>query len=82
MTDPDPEPWHWRLALQLASQLPDGEGDSRIILECIEKILVLQRPTPPPAPKGGGPQLLRFPGGPSSPSRRANSKGRASVLPK
>jgi hypothetical protein len=76
------KPWHWRQALQLASQLPEEEADARVILDCIEEILALTNRPPPAAPDGEGPQLVRFPGGTSSPSRRASSSGKASVLPK
>jgi hypothetical protein len=78
-----PEPWHWRLALQIAAQMPEEEQDALKVLECVEQLLNLCYQGPPPAPgPGGGGQLVRFPGGSSSPSRRASSSGRASVLPK
>jgi hypothetical protein len=77
--------WHWRQALQIAAQLPEGEEDARIVMDCVEEILALISPSPPTAPAapdGGGAQLLRLPGVPSSPSRRASSNGNASVFPK
>jgi hypothetical protein len=78
-------PWHWRQAMQIAAQVPPEEIDAWLVLDCVRMIVELSfNSTPPPDPPagGGGPQLLRFPGGSKSPSRRANSIGRPSGLPK
>jgi hypothetical protein len=74
------EPWHWRQAMQLATQLPPEEQDGWIVLDCLEQLFALAyaRPDPPDDPDC---QVLRFPGE-SSPSRRASSKDSASFRPK
>ena len=45
------EQWHRRHALMIASQLPDGKGDARAVLDCVKEVVVtfLQLDTPEPA---------------------------------
>lgn len=80
----DPKGWHRRLALQIASQLPDEPEDARAVLQIVEQLVNFCFVDDPPPPKGGGDQaVLRFPGGgPATPRRRASSKGIPSELPK
>lgn len=78
------EPWHWRQAMQIASQVPPGEADAWIVLECVAQILKLSFEPQPPAPQAppGDQAVLRFPGGSSRPSRRRRSIGKPSGLSK
>jgi hypothetical protein len=73
--------WHWRQAMQIAAQVPPEEQDAWIVLECVEEILRLSYRQPPPAAPPDN-QLLRFPGGSRSPSRRKTSSGKPSGLSK
>ena len=74
--------WHWRQALQIAAQVPEIEKDAWIVLDCVQKLLLVCFEPRPPSPLNGDAQLLRFTGGSNSPRRRASSSGKASVLPK
>lgn len=82
--------WHWRQALQIAGQFPEKANDAWLVLAYVERLVKLgfdPPPTefdpPPAAPEpGNGDQVVRFPGGTNSPSRRASSRGNASILPK
>lgn len=61
---PDPNHWHRRQALQLASQLPEDPEDAWKILEALEE-LVNFWVGPRPADPGGGAgdhTVVRFPG--------------------
>lgn len=76
------EAWHRRLALQIASQMPEKLEDARAVLACIEDLVggfwrdgVAQAPEEDHA-------VVLFPGASSSPSRRASSKGMPSGRPK
>jgi hypothetical protein len=79
-------PWHWRQALQIATQVPEQEADARIVLDCVEQLLNVCHhgaPEPPPAPAGGPDgQVLRFAIDSSTPRRRATSSGRPAGLSK
>ncbi len=78
------EAWHWRLALQVAAQMPDESADVTIVLDCLDQLLAVWHPRPPTAPNNGGAdnQVLRFPGVSRMPRRRATSRGRPSGLSK
>lgn len=82
------ENWHRRQAVQLAIYLPEEREDALKIVDCLNDLIGYIYGYPPEgAPSGGLPgegsdQILRFPGGSSSPSRRRSSVGRASILPK
>jgi hypothetical protein len=82
----DPTDWHRRQALQIAAQLPEETEDARLVLKYVEDLIGFfwPQPDPPaPPPAGDGDQaVVRFPGGSSSPSRRASSSGRPLDLPK
>lgn len=60
----DVEAWHWRQALQIASQVPEGKADALIVLECVRQLIELCHQSPPTAPdddSGRSARLLRFP---------------------
>jgi hypothetical protein len=80
----DPKSLHRRQALQIASQLPQEPEDAWAVLAYVEQLVSLFFEDPPddPAPPSGDQAVVRFPGGPSSPKRRARSTGRPSGLPK
>lgn len=80
-----PTAWHRRQALQIASQLPEEPDDARAVLSCVEQLVTFffeRPPEPPEPPRGGDQAVLRFPGGPSSPKRRARSTAKPPDLPK
>jgi hypothetical protein len=83
MTIDPKEGWHRRQALQIASQLPEEAEDAWAVLRLVEQLVgfFFEKPPEPP-PEPGGQAVLRFPGGPSSPRRRARSTGSPSDLPK
>jgi hypothetical protein len=76
--------WHWRQAMNIACQFPEKASDAWLVLDYVEKLLQLGFDPPPALPPEtiSEGQLVRFPGGANSPSRRATSRGRPSVLPK
>lgn len=76
--------WHRRQALQIASQLPEEPEDAWAVLGYVEQLVGFFFEEPPdPSPDPPDDQaVVRFPGGPSSPRRRARSTGRPSDLPK
>ena len=71
--------WLRRQALQIAAQLPENPDDARAVLAEVGKLVQFFF-EPPGRPLDQA--VLRFPGGPSSPKRRAKSKGNPSDLPK
>jgi hypothetical protein len=75
---------HWRIAFQIAPQLPDEGDDAWAILGCVALLLGIAHGKPMPAARApaSGNQLLPFPGGSKTPRRRANSIGNPSDLPK
>lgn len=79
-TSSDPKSWYKQQALQIAAQLP-AEPEAALEIVAIVEELILFLFVPPELPSGDQ-AVVRFPGGPSSPSRRASSSGNASVLPK
>jgi hypothetical protein len=81
----EPDNWQRRQALQIASQLPDDPEQAWAVLDVVEELIAfLFGPRPPaPGPPGGGDQaVVRFPGGPTSPKRRASETDNPSGLPK
>ena len=80
----DPTNWRKRQALQIAAQLPEEPDDARAVLLLVEELMGLFIDPKPPTPSDGADDqaVVRFPGGSSTPSRRANSSGNPSVLPK
>ena len=76
--------WHWRQALQIAAQIPEGKHDAWLVMGCIEQLLNVCHRDPPPTPPTTSPegQLLRFPRVSRTPRRRATSSGKPSGLPK
>lgn len=74
--------WVRRQALNIASQLPPEEESAREILFWVERLIgVFDEPRSMPKAINGQ-AVVRFPGGPSSPSRRASSSVSPSGLPK
>lgn len=78
----DDAAWHRKQALHIASQLPENADDAWAVLDWVERLVRdyfgPRKPDPPP----GGGQLVRFPGGPTSPKRRARSTDKPTGLPK
>lgn len=79
-----PQGWHRRQALQIASQLPDNPDDAWAILEIVGDLVRFFAGPDPKPPDGGDDDhaVLRFPGGPSSPRRWAKSTERPPGRPK
>lgn len=76
--------WYRRQAQQIASQLPDNPEAAWEILGMVVQMQALFfGPPPAPAIETDQAVLLRLvPAGPTSPKRRASSKGNPSGLPK
>lgn len=75
--------WHRRQAMQLAIQLPEQREDAMKIVACVNRLVSFLYGPPVAPPGGNGRQgVLPFPGGASSPRRRASSSGNASIRPK
>lgn len=80
-----PKDWHWRLAMQIAAQVPPEEKDASLVLDCVWRIMQLTFAAPAGetasiAPGEG--QVVPLGVGPSRPRRRATSSGSPSGLPK
>jgi hypothetical protein len=79
----EPTNWHRRQAMNIASQLPEEPEDAWAILSCVEQLIAFfEGPPPPEEPETTGQAVVRFPGGPSSPRRRARATGKPSAFPK
>lgn len=78
----DTKGWLRRQALQIASQLPEEPEDAWAVLGYVQQLVRFFSDGPPRPPAGGDQAVVRFPGGPSSPRRRARSRGKPSDLPK
>lgn len=81
--------WHRSQAMQLAILLPEEREDALEIIGCLRGIVNFLYEAPPPPEKPGATTgspglqgVFPFPGGSSSPRRRASSVGSASILPK
>jgi hypothetical protein len=74
--------WIRRQALNIASQLPEEADSAREIIALVQRLIDFFDVPDPPPDTPGDQAVLRFPGGPNSPRRRASSTGRPSGLPK
>jgi hypothetical protein len=76
--------WQRRQAFQIASQLPDEPEAAWAVIAFVIQLQAFSFGPPSALPAAGGADqaVLRFPTGPSSPSRRAHSRGNPSGLPK
>ena len=86
MSSDDQKNWQKKQAFQIVSQLPDSTEEAWAVLAYVEQMVTIffgPRPSEPsPAPSGpGGSQVVHFPGGSSTPSRRASSTDKPSGLP-
>jgi hypothetical protein len=72
-----------RQALQIASMLPsEPEAAKKVLAYVTELMRFLARQRRPTKMRGQGQTVVRFPGGPSSPRRRASSRVKPPGLPK
>ena len=75
--------WIRRQALNIASQLPEETERARAILSIVAELVdFFEFPPPKEELAGADHAVLRFPGGPNSPSRRARSTGSPPGFPK
>lgn len=74
--------WIRRQALNIASQLPQEQDHAREILALVEQLVGFFDERPASRNVWNDQAVVRFPGGPSSPKRRANSRVSPSGLPK